>query len=76
MAGVHWWKGHPRVDDGGRVVVRMDPQPTRYLRFVQIGQAEPGALWGIAELFVYQPRRGALGGARRGRRGRRGATAT
>lgn len=55
VAGIHWWKGHPRVDDGGRVVVRMEPQPVRYLRFVQIGEADLGALWGIAELFVYEP---------------------
>jgi hypothetical protein len=55
LPGLHWWKGHPRVDDSGRVVVRMSPEPTRYLRLVQTDRGEPGALWSIAELFVYQP---------------------
>jgi hypothetical protein len=54
LPGLHWWKGHPRVDDSGRVIVRMSPEPTRYLRLVETDRGEPGALWSIAELFVYQ----------------------
>ena len=52
--GLHWWKGHPRVDDGGRVIVRMKPEPTRYLRLTQTATGDPGSRWGIAELFVYE----------------------
>jgi hypothetical protein len=55
LPGLHWWKGHPRIDESGRVMVRMAPEPTRYLRLVQTDRGEPGALWSIAELFVYQP---------------------
>jgi Dolichyl-phosphate-mannose-protein mannosyltransferase/F5/8 type C domain len=52
--GLHWWKGHPRIDDSGRVIVRMDPQPTRYVRLIETKKGEPGGLWSIAELFVYE----------------------
>ena len=54
LPGLHWWKGHPRIDESGRVTVRMAPQPTRYLRLVETDRGEPGALWSIAELFVYE----------------------
>jgi hypothetical protein len=54
VAGIHWWKGHPRFDDAGSVVVRMAPQPTRYVRLTRIGSGDPAALWSIAELFVDQ----------------------
>jgi Dolichyl-phosphate-mannose-protein mannosyltransferase/F5/8 type C domain len=54
LAGVHWWKGHPRVDDTGRVIVRMDPQPARYVRFVETERGDPGTQWSITELFVYE----------------------
>jgi hypothetical protein len=54
LAGLHWWKGHPRIDDSGSVMVRMEPVPTRYVRFVETEKGEPGALWSIAELFVYE----------------------
>jgi len=53
--GIHWWKGHPRFDDAGRVIVRMHPEPTRYVRLTQTGTGvAPDALWSIAELFVYE----------------------
>ena len=54
VPGLHWWKGHPRVDESGAVHVRIEPQPTRYLRLVETEKREPGALWSIAELFVYE----------------------
>jgi F5/8 type C domain-containing protein/dolichyl-phosphate-mannose-protein mannosyltransferase len=54
LPGLHWWKGHPRIDDSGRVIVRMEPQPTRYVRLVETRSREPGALWSIAELFLYE----------------------
>ena len=54
LPGLHWWKGHPRVDDSGRVIVRMEPRPTRYVRLTETEKGEPGALWSIAELFVYE----------------------
>ena len=53
-AGLHWWNGHPRVDDGGRVIVRMEPHPTRYLRLVETAKGHAGRRWGIAELFVHE----------------------
>ncbi|HWC04909.1 MAG TPA: glycosyltransferase family 39 protein [Methylomirabilota bacterium] len=52
--GLHWWKGHPRVDDSGRVLVRLDPHPARFLRFVQTEKGESGGLWSVAELFVHE----------------------
>jgi hypothetical protein len=55
FAGLHWWRGHPRFDDAGRVLVRMDPRPTRYVRLTQIAAGAPETLWSIAELFVYEP---------------------
>jgi hypothetical protein len=55
LAGLRWWKGHPRIDDSGSVIVRMEPRPIRYLRLVETETGEPGALWSIAELFVYEP---------------------
>jgi hypothetical protein len=54
LPGLHWWKGHPRIDDSGRVIVRMEPRPTRYVRLTETGKGEPGALWSMAELFVYE----------------------
>ena len=54
LPGLHWWKGHPRVDDSGSVTLRMEPRPTRYVRLIETGKGEPGALWSIAELFVYE----------------------
>jgi len=54
MPGVHWWKGHPRVDESGRVLVRLTPRPTRYVRFTQRGSAPPGSEWSIGELFAYE----------------------
>jgi hypothetical protein len=54
VAGLHWWKGHPRVDESGRVIVRMEPQPTRYVRLTETEPGEPGGQWSIAELFVYE----------------------
>jgi hypothetical protein len=52
--GIHWWKGHPRFDDAGRVTVRMDPVPTRYLKLIQTETGDLNALWSIAELFIYE----------------------
>jgi hypothetical protein len=54
LSGVHWWKGHPRVDEGGRSVVRMAPRNARYLRFRHPGAKPSGKPWSIAELFVYE----------------------
>ena len=54
IAGLHWWKGHLRIDDSGRVLVRLAPRPVRYLRIVHLGTGEPGAQWGIGELFAYE----------------------
>jgi hypothetical protein len=52
--GVHWWKGHPRVDDGGRVIVRFPPRESRYVRVTSLGAESPGAWWSVAEFFVYE----------------------
>jgi hypothetical protein len=52
LSGVHWWKGHARVDEGGRTVVRMAPHAARYLRLHHPGRA--GKPWSIGELFVYE----------------------
>ena len=54
LAGLHWWKGHPRLDDSGRVIVRMKPRLTRYVRLTQTEKGDPGTVWSIAELFVYE----------------------
>jgi hypothetical protein len=55
LGGVHWWKGHPRVDDSGRVLVRMAPRLARYVRLTHLGPDRPGILWSVGELFVYEP---------------------
>jgi hypothetical protein len=48
LTGAHWWKGHPRLDETGRVVLRMPPRPARYVRVVS---SDPAGL-GISELFA------------------------
>ncbi len=54
MPGVHWWKGHPRVDESGQVLIRMAPRPARYVRLTHLGSGLPGSEWSIGELFVYE----------------------
>ena len=54
LAGLHWWKGHPRLDDSGRVVVRFAPRQGRYVRLTHIGNERPNGWWSITELFVYE----------------------
>jgi hypothetical protein len=54
LAGAHWWKGHPRLDDSGRVIVRFAPRPARYVRVTDIGAPLPGGQWSVSELFVYE----------------------
>jgi 4-amino-4-deoxy-L-arabinose transferase-like glycosyltransferase len=53
--GVHWWKGHPRIDDSGRVIARFPPHRARYVRITSLGTESPGGAWSVAELFVYEP---------------------
>jgi dolichol-phosphate mannosyltransferase len=53
LYGVHWWKGHPRLDEDGRIVIRMAPHQARYIRFRHLGEPRHGK-WAVAELFVYQ----------------------
>ncbi len=53
--GVHWWLGHPRLDDSGRVIVRFAPRDARYVRITSLGAEVPHAAWSVAELFVYEP---------------------
>jgi hypothetical protein len=52
--GLHWWKGHPRLDLSGRVIVRFAPRDSRYVRLTSLGQKWPARLWSVAELFVYE----------------------
>jgi hypothetical protein len=52
LPGLHWWKGHPRMDDGGRIILRFSPRRGRYLRLTSVGTPRPGASWGLSELFV------------------------
>jgi 4-amino-4-deoxy-L-arabinose transferase-like glycosyltransferase len=52
--GAHWWQGHPRVDDSGRVIVRFSPREARYVRITSLGAEVPGRTWSVAELFVYE----------------------
>ena len=54
LPGVHWWKGHPRLDDSGRIIVRFAPRESRYVRLGNIGAPAPGAQWSLSELFVYE----------------------
>ena len=54
LAGLHWWKGHPRIDDSGRVIVRFSPRAGRYLRLTGIGAPIPDGWWNLSELFVYE----------------------
>jgi hypothetical protein len=54
IPGFHWWKGHPRMDDSGRVLVRFAPHPVRYVRIIHLGTGAPNTEWGIGELFVYE----------------------
>jgi dolichyl-phosphate-mannose-protein mannosyltransferase len=54
LPGLHWWKGHPRGDESGRVIVRLPGRPVRYVRLVQTGQEPSDALWSISEIFVYE----------------------
>ena len=53
--GLHEWKGHPRVDDSGRVIARFPPRSARHVRLTSLGATEAGARWSVAELFVYEP---------------------
>jgi hypothetical protein len=53
--GVHWWLGHPRVDDSGRVIVRFAARDARYVRITNLGGEVPNGAWSVAELFVYEP---------------------
>src|SRR5581483_5733905 len=55
IPGLHWWKGHPRRDESGRVIVRLPPRPARFVRLTNAGPPFPQGLWGIGELFVYEP---------------------
>ena len=41
LAGLHWWEGHPRIDDSGRVIVRFAPRIGRYLRLTGDRDAAP-----------------------------------
>jgi hypothetical protein len=54
LAGVGWWKGHPRLDDSGRVIVRFAPHSARYVRLTQTGGPVEGGQWSVSELFVYE----------------------
>ncbi len=54
VPGVHWWRGHPRLDDSGRVIVRFTPRDARYVRFTSLGAGVPDGAWSVAELFVYE----------------------
>ncbi len=54
MPGLHWWKGHPRRDESGRVIVRLPPRPARFVRLTNAGPPFPHGIWGIGELFVYE----------------------
>jgi hypothetical protein len=54
LPGLHWWKGHPRVDGSGRVIARFPPREGRYVRLTAIGSERAGASWSVAELFVYE----------------------
>ena len=54
LAGLHWWKGHPRLDESGRVIARFTPHDSRYVRLTSLGQAWPDYLWSVSELFVYE----------------------
>ena len=54
LAGLHWWKGHPRIDDSGRVIVRFSPRTGRYLRLTGIGAPIQDGWWNLSELFVYE----------------------
>jgi hypothetical protein len=56
LSGLHWWKGHPRLDDSGRIIVRFAPRESRYVRLTDIGApARGGEPWSVSELFVYEP---------------------
>src|SRR5262249_1167527 len=54
MPGLHWWKGHPRVDESGRVQIRLPPRSVRYVRFTELGDGPRGSEWSIVELFAYE----------------------
>jgi hypothetical protein len=54
LPGMHWWKGHPRLDDSGRVIVHFAPRQARYVRLSNIGVPWLGGHWSISELFVYE----------------------
>jgi Dolichyl-phosphate-mannose-protein mannosyltransferase/F5/8 type C domain len=54
VSGVHWWKGHPRVDESGRVQIRLQPRLVRYVRLTNVGDGPRGSEWSIGELFAYE----------------------
>lgn len=54
LPGLHWWKGHPRLDDSGRIIARFAPRRSRYVRLTDIGAPWPGGQWSLAEVFVYE----------------------
>ena len=47
-------KGHPRIDDSGRVIVRFAPRTGRYLRLTETGAPIQDGWWNLSELFVYE----------------------
>jgi hypothetical protein len=54
LPGLHWWKGHPRLDESGRVISRFTPHHGRYVRLTSLGPARPDSLWSVSELFIYE----------------------
>jgi hypothetical protein len=54
LPGLHWWKGHPRLDESGRVISRFTPHDGRYVRLTSLGPAQPDSLWSVSELFIYE----------------------
>jgi hypothetical protein len=50
LSGGHWWRGHPRLDETGRFVLRFPPRPARLVR-LRGGLQDRLA---ISELFAYE----------------------
>ena len=59
-AGLHWWKGHPRIDDSGRVIVRFAPRAGAISASRDDRGADPGRM--VEPLGALRVRGGGLPG--------------
>lgn len=53
LSGIHWERGGPRFDEGGRLKISFKPVYARYIRIDHKG-SDPISDWSIGEIFLYE----------------------